>query len=106
MATMIPPSVVLVIQDQRVLELRFRLTERALTRVKPGDTVRATFGAIDLTREARVLRISPTVDVRSRTIEVVTELDNEDGALRPGLLADVELGALVPNAKANAGGAP
>jgi RND family efflux transporter MFP subunit len=92
-ATMMPPTVVLVVQDQAVLELRFRLTERALTRVKPGDTVRARFDAVGLTRDARVVRTSPTVDMRTRTIEVVTEIDNRDGALRPGLLADVDLQA-------------
>lgn len=98
MATMMPPTVVIVVQDQSVLELRFRLTERSLTKMKPGEKVRARFEAVGLTRDAQVIRTSPTVDMRTRTIEVVAQIDNHDGALRPGLLADVELtGAAAPD---------
>jgi RND family efflux transporter MFP subunit len=93
MATMMPPTVVVVVQDQDVLELRFRLTERSLTRMKPGETVQARFEAVGLSRDAKVIRTSPTVDVRTRTIEVVAEIDNHEGTLRPGLLADVEIAA-------------
>ena len=35
----------------------------------------------------------PSVDPRTRTIELTAVLDNGDGALRPGLMADVALAA-------------
>jgi RND family efflux transporter MFP subunit len=95
MATMMPPTIVLVVQDQRTLELRFRLTERSLTKVKAGEKLQARFEAVGLQRDAVVIRTSPTVDARTRTIEVVAAVDNADGALRPGLLADVDLPAAV-----------
>jgi RND family efflux transporter MFP subunit len=95
-ATMMPPTVVIAVQDQSVLELRFRLTERSLMKMKPGAKVRARFEAVGLTRDALVVRTSPTVDVRTRTFEVVAQIDNRDGALRPGLLADVELSGAAP----------
>jgi RND family efflux transporter MFP subunit len=91
MATMMPPTVVLVLQDQSTLELRFRLPERALSEIAVGDPVTAKFNAVGVTREAKVARIQPAVDARTRTVEVVAELPNKDGALRSGLLAEVSL---------------
>jgi RND family efflux transporter MFP subunit len=91
MATMMPPTVVLVVQDQSVLELRFRLPEKALAQVKIGDAVSANFEAMGVTREAKVARIQQTVDARSRTVEVVAEIPNKDGTLKSGLLATVDL---------------
>jgi RND family efflux transporter MFP subunit len=91
MATMMPPTIVVFVQDQDVLELRFRLPERSLASVKPGSSVKATFGAIRATKTATIVRVQPTVDPRTRTIEVIAELPNADLALKPGLLAEVEL---------------
>lgn len=90
MATMMPPTVVLVLQDQSTLELRFRLSEKSLAQVEVGDVVTARFEALGTTRPARVVRINPTVDARSRTVEVVAEIPNQDGSLKSGLLAEVE----------------
>jgi RND family efflux transporter MFP subunit len=92
MATMMPPTVVLVVQDQSVLELRFRLPEKALTHIKVGEVVNASFEALGLKRAAKVSRIQPAVDARTRTVEIVADIPNPDGALRSGLLAEVEVG--------------
>jgi len=91
MATMMPPTVVLLVQEQGTLDLRFRLPEKSLATVKPGGAVKARFDALGVTRDAKIVRIQPTVDARTRTIEVVAELDNRDLTLKPGLLAEVEL---------------
>ena len=91
MATMMPPTVVVVVQDQSVLELRFRLPERLLTKVNQGVTVQAKLEALGVTRDAKVARVNPTIDVRTRSVEVVAELPNPDGKLIPGLLAQVAL---------------
>jgi membrane fusion protein (multidrug efflux system) len=91
MATMMPPSIVLVVQDQAQLELKFRLPERALAALKEGAVVKARFDALGVSRDATVSRINPTVDPQTRTIELVAVIDNADGALRPGLLAEVDL---------------
>lgn len=92
-ATMMPPTIVLVLQDQSTLELRFRFPEGALRWVKAGDRVLARVEALGLEREAKIVRVQPTVDARTRTIELVAEVANADGALRPGLLAEVRLEA-------------
>lgn len=93
MVTMMPPTVVLVVQDQSTLDLKFRLPEEQLAHVHAGDPVTATLTSLGVTRSATVARVNPIVDPRTRTIEVVAELDNRDGALKPGLLAEVALGA-------------
>jgi RND family efflux transporter MFP subunit len=91
MATMMPATIVLVIQDQSTLELRFRLPERALRFVKIGASVKAKFDALGIEREAKVTRIQSAIDAQTRTVEVVVLLPNQDGALRAGLLATVDL---------------
>jgi multidrug efflux pump subunit AcrA (membrane-fusion protein) len=42
-------------------------------------------------REVTIKRISPGVDPRTRTIEIVATLDNADGKLKPGMLAEVHV---------------
>src|SRR5882757_7741804 len=91
MATTMPPTVVLVIQDRSVLELHLRLPEHALGQVKIGDVVTARFDALNAVRPARVTRINPAVDARTHSVEVVAEIPNQDRALKSGLLASVEL---------------
>ena len=93
LATTMPPTVVVVLQDQRSLELKFRLPELSLRGVAVGMPIKVTFNALGVTRDAKVSRINAAVDPRSRTVELVAILPNEDGSLRPGLLAEVEVKA-------------
>jgi RND family efflux transporter MFP subunit len=89
--TMMPPTTVLVIQDQSVIELRARIPETTLKHVKEGELITAYFGALDVTRPATVVRIQPTVDPQTRTIEIVADVENADNLLRPGMYVEVEL---------------
>ncbi len=98
--TMMPPTVVLVVQDLRKLELRARLPERALAVVDVGAELQVRFPALGSERKARIARIQPTVDARTRTVEVIAELDNADGKLRPGMLAEIDVGGALPAAPA------
>jgi RND family efflux transporter MFP subunit len=93
MATMMPPSPVVVVEDHSVLELRFRLAERYLGDVAVGDVVSARFTAVPASKEAKIVRISPGVDPATRTFEVVAEIPNSDGQLKSGMLAEVDIGA-------------
>jgi RND family efflux transporter MFP subunit len=88
-ATLMPPSVVLVVQDIDVLELRARLPETALKTVREGAQINVRFPATDETRPVTIKRIAPTVDVRTRTIEIVAEIPNSDHRLKAGMLAEV-----------------
>ena len=91
MVTMMPPSVVVVVEDHSTLELRFRLPEGSLSAVKVGDVVQAEFTTAGITREVKVTRISPNVEPNTRTIEVVAELPNPDGQLKAGMLAELSI---------------
>lgn len=95
-ATMMPPSPVLIVQDQSVLELKFRLPEKALASLHVDDKVAVTIPALGVHRAATISEISPQADPRTRTIELTAAIDNKDGALRPGLAAEVVLGAPPP----------
>ncbi len=89
--TMMPPTTVLVVQDQSVIELRARIPETTLKHVKEGELITAHFSAVEVSRAARVVRIQPTVDPQTRTIEIVADVDNADNILRPGMYVEVEL---------------
>ncbi|HEX7843999.1 MAG TPA: efflux RND transporter periplasmic adaptor subunit, partial [Kofleriaceae bacterium] len=88
-----PPTQVVVLQDQATLDLKFRLPERALASVRTGDAITVALPALGVSRKAQVSIVAPGVDPRTRTIELTAVLDNRDGALRPGLMADVALEA-------------
>ncbi len=88
-ATMMPPTIVLVVEDIDVLELHARLPERALSYVKAGDTIHIHIPSLGTDRDVKVKRVNPGVDPRSRTIEVVADLDNKDHKLKPGMLVEV-----------------
>ncbi|MFO7179686.1 MAG: efflux RND transporter periplasmic adaptor subunit [Pseudomonadota bacterium] len=102
--TMMPPTVVLVVQDTRRLELRVRLPEGVLGTLAPGGSLRAVFPAIGVERVVPILRINPAVDVITRTVEIVCNVDNTDERLRPGMLAEVKLDAAPPAAASGAAG--
>jgi RND family efflux transporter MFP subunit len=92
-----PPTQVLVLQDQATLDLKFRLPERALASVRVGDAISVALPALGVSRKAAISIVAPSVDPRTRTVELTAVLDNPDGALRPGLMADVELAAVMPH---------
>jgi RND family efflux transporter MFP subunit len=88
-ATLMPPTTVLVVQDVVHLELRARLPERALGHIEPGDRIQVSLPALGVQRRIAVERVNPAVDPRSRTIEVIANVDNQDKKLKPGMLAEV-----------------
>ena len=84
-----PITVVVVVEDQSILELRFRLPEASMTALEPGDTVTAKFEAVGAEAAAKVHRISPSIDQRTHTFEVIARIDNADGKLKSRMLARV-----------------
>jgi RND family efflux transporter MFP subunit len=96
-ATLMPPSIVLVIQNIDQLELHARLPEMALSSVHEGGTIKARFPALRTSKDVRVKRIAPTVDPRTRTIEVVADLDNRDHRLLAGMLVEVSYEEAAPD---------
>jgi len=101
-----PATQVLVLQDQATLDLKFRLPERALASIRVGDAITVALPALGLSRKAKISIVAPSVDAKTRTIELTAVLDNRDGALRPGLMADVELDGALAAASPGSGSAP
>jgi RND family efflux transporter MFP subunit len=91
-ATMMPPTIILIVQDVSKLELRARLPERALGTLKAGDHVKLNVPALGEQLSVPIERINPSVDARTRTLEIVAVVDNAAGKLRPGMLAEVSFG--------------
>lgn len=84
---------VLVVQDITELEIRARLPESALRTVHVGSEATARFRAIDKAVPVSVKRISPSVDPRTRTIEVICALSNPDEIYKAGMLVELDFGA-------------
>lgn len=100
-----PPTVVLQIQDQSVVELRFTLPESALGTVAKGTKIRARFASEPKARELVVDRVDPVVDPSSRTLTAIVLIDNPEGILRPGMLAEIDMGGAPAKEKSETSGA-
>jgi membrane fusion protein (multidrug efflux system) len=98
-------SVAFVVAQTSPIKLRFRLPERYLANLRPGQTVRATVDPYPgEVFTGRVTQISGVVDSTTRTVAVETELANRDGRLSPGLFARVEIDVNSRQAQAAPGG--
>lgn len=74
------------------LDLDFRVPERWLTRLRPGQRVAVTVDALPGTAfTGTVAALDPLIDVNGRAVRVRASIANPDGVLRPGLFARVRL---------------
>lgn len=85
----------------RIDSLRFRGTvpERLATELEIGQKVHLAIESVAEPVEAKVTRISPALDMASRSLMFEALVDNHDGALRAGLFGEAEV-AIDPNARA------
>lgn len=98
-------SVAFVLVQTAPLKLRFRVPERYLSSVSPGQAVRATVDPYpEQVFEGRVAVVVQAVDPASRTFGVEAEFPNGDGHLRPGLFARVEMDLASPASGPGRGG--
>jgi len=78
------------------VEVEFHLSERDSSRVAIGQEVRVSVAPFPQeTFRGVVTVVSPTIDVRTRTLRVKAQIDNPDGRLRPGLFARADLGIAI-----------
>ena len=87
--TMMPPTVILVIQDLSKIEVRVKVAENALTRVHPGEMMKVHFPSLNADRDVPIDRVNPSVDPLNRTVEIVGVIANDDRALKAGMLVEV-----------------
>lgn len=70
------------------LKFRGTVSETSAPMVKPGQTVRVSVEAYrDRAFNGKVMRVSPSVDAKTRTLEVEASLPNPGGELKPGFFA-------------------
>jgi len=74
------------------LRIRIDIPEQAISQIKVGQSVSVTTSAWpDKNFAGRVARIAPNVSAESRTLTVEAEVNNSDGALKPGQFATVRI---------------
>jgi RND family efflux transporter MFP subunit len=81
------------------LRLRLAVPEREAGGVRVGQSVRIQAEGDDDVASGTVVRLSPAIDERTRTLLVEAEIPNTDGALRPGGFANAHI-VVDPEAKA------
>ncbi|MCU0813699.1 MAG: efflux RND transporter periplasmic adaptor subunit, partial [Burkholderiaceae bacterium] len=76
------------IEDTSSLWVDYRLPERFIPRVRPGQVVEVVLDAAPQTRlQARVEALDSQVDADGRSLLVRARLDNRDGGLKSGMFA-------------------
>lgn len=74
------------------LDLDFRVPERWLTRLRPGQTVRVAVDAVPGSAfTGTITALDPLIDVNGRAVRVRASVANPERVLRPGLFARVQL---------------
>ena len=90
--TATPVTFMLEVQDTSRLELEFSLPQIHLSSVPVGTEVMFDIdGLLEHPIEARVTTVLPEIDKATRSLRCRVVVQNEDGALRPGLLARVRV---------------
>jgi RND family efflux transporter MFP subunit len=90
-ATMVPSSTILRIVDLSAVEIRARVAERELARLREGLSATVRFPALQRAFEGTVARIAPEIDPATRTVEVVVRVDNPERVIRGGMSAEVAI---------------
>ena len=87
-----PQQKVVTIVRTNPLRIRIDIPEQAISAVKVGQSVSITTSAWpDKNFAGRVARIAPNVSATSRTLTVEAEIENGNGALKPGQFATVRI---------------
>lgn len=87
-----PGTVVTTLDDIARVRVEFSVPEVFLARVRVGSQVTARSSAFgDRSFTGTVAVIDTRIDTNTRTVRVISEFDNADEALKPGLFMTVEL---------------
>jgi len=86
---LISPNTPLVeVVDIGSVKVRIAVVEADYRKVSPGQSAEVDVDAYPGRRfEGKITRIAPILDPDTRTVQIEIELDNRDGALKPGMFA-------------------
>ena len=89
--TMVPVTTLVRLVDLSSVDVRVRVHERELGRIAVGDSIEAKFPSSGQKSAGKVTFISPEIDPKTRSGEVVTRIPNPDRALRAGVFAEISI---------------
>lgn len=85
-------AILMTIVDNRTVLATANIYEKDLNQVSQGQRVRVKVSGLpDRVFEGRIITIGSVVEGESRVVPVKAELDNADGALKPGMFAELEV---------------
>ena len=90
-ATMVPATVLMRLVDLSSVDVRVPVHERELSRIAIGNKVTAKFPSMGVSAQGTVTFISPEIDPRTRSAEVVTRIPNPDSAYRAGMFTEISI---------------
>jgi membrane fusion protein (multidrug efflux system) len=87
-----PGTVITTLDDISRVRVEFAVPEVNIARIRVGSTVIARSSAFgDRRFQGRIAVIDTRIDTATRTVRVISEFDNPDEALKPGLFMTVEV---------------
>ena len=86
-----PGQAIFQIESVDQLELKAEVSSIYLARLETGMTVRATVEGFSDSLVLTIDEISPRVDLKNRSVEITSKIDNKNRRLSPGLYAGIEL---------------
>ncbi|MFH1437264.1 MAG: efflux RND transporter periplasmic adaptor subunit [Pseudomonadota bacterium] len=89
--TMMPPSVLLIIEEIDILDLRIQVPETEMQLFEEGQKITVHFRSIDRDVLATISKIVGSVNPMTRTLSVIAQIENSDHGLKPGMFAEIRL---------------
>jgi RND family efflux transporter MFP subunit len=84
-----PGQPMFVVEDLSRVRVRASIPESDVVGLEPGREAEVEVDVLDRSWKARLDRLVPSGDARSRTYEALVFVDNDDGALKSGMFARV-----------------
>ena len=84
-----PGAPIVQILDTRKVKVVVDIPETYINAVRRGQMVKVTLPALNRELDAKVTNLGRTIDPNNRTFEMEIALSNNDGTLKPNLLAEV-----------------
>jgi membrane fusion protein (multidrug efflux system) len=84
-------TVIATLQDLKVMKVDFTVAEQRLSEVHIGQALHLGLAEDAMGYEGKITGIDPKIDPQSRLVSIQAEVNNSDGALRPGQFAFVRI---------------
>lgn len=79
------------LQDLKVMKVEFSVSEQRLSEVSIGQKLQLGLSGDDMKYVGKITGIDPKIDPDSRLVSIEAEVENSDGAMRPGQFAFVRI---------------